>query len=167
MYYQADLLASLRSIPWFVELTSPQLKKLADIASLCKVKANEYLFLEGGKEDYLYVVLEGQMAVEIHVPTRGCVRIFTAEPLDIVGWSSMTPVVRQRTASARALLPTRLVSLHSESLHKLSDEDHDLGYMIMKRVANVAASRLLTTRLQLLEMFADPSFYPQTDKILE
>jgi CRP-like cAMP-binding protein len=167
MYYQADLLASLRSIPWFVELTSPQLKKLAGIASLCQVKANEYLFLEGGKEDYLYVVLEGQMAVEIHVPTRGCVRIFTAEPLDIVGWSSMTPVVRQRTASARALLPTRLVSLHSESLHKLSDEDHDLGYMIMKRVANVAASRLLTTRLQLLEMFADPSFYPQTDKIME
>jgi CRP/FNR family transcriptional regulator, cyclic AMP receptor protein len=113
------------------------------------------------------VVLEGQMAVEIHVPTRGCVRIFTAEPLDIIGWSSMTPVVRQRTASARALQPTRLVSLHAESLHELCDEDPHLGYMIMKRVANVAASRLLTTRLQLLEMFAETSFCPQPENMLE
>jgi CRP-like cAMP-binding protein len=167
MYYQADLLASLRSIPWFVELNSIQLKKLAGIASLCQVKTDERLFLEGGRVDTLYVVLEGQMSIEIHVPTRGCVRIFTAEPLDIIGWSSMTPVVRQRTASARALIPTRLVSLHGESLHKLCDEDHDLGYMIMKRVANVAASRLLTTRLQLLEILADPSICPQTDKVME
>ncbi|MDD5369697.1 MAG: cyclic nucleotide-binding domain-containing protein [Anaerolineaceae bacterium] len=143
------------------------MKKLAGIASQCQIKTNEQLFLEGEKEDYLYVVLEGQLAVEIHVPNKGWVRIFTAEPLDIVGWSSMTPVVRQRTASARALLPTRLVSLHAESLHKLCDEDHDLGYMIMKRVANVAASRLLTTRLQLLEMFANPEYVPQTDTALD
>jgi hypothetical protein len=45
MYYQADLLSSLRSIPWFVELSPFQLKNLAGIASLCHVKVNDQLFL--------------------------------------------------------------------------------------------------------------------------
>ena len=83
-------------------------------------------------------------------------RIYTAEPMDIVGWSSITPVVRQRTAAARAVLPSRLVRMLAVELYKLCDEDHDLGYVVMRRLSNVIASRLLTTRLQLLDMFSHP-----------
>jgi hypothetical protein len=39
----------------------------------------------------------------------------------------------------------------------MSEEDHDLGYVVMRRLANVIASRLLVTRLQLLDMFANPT----------
>ena len=83
-------------------------------------------------------------------------RIYTAEAMDIIGWSSITPVVRQRTAGARAVLPSRLVRMQATALYKLCDEDHDLGYVVMRRLSNVVASRLLTTRLQLLDMFAHP-----------
>ena len=72
-------------------------------------------------------------------------------PLDVVGWSSLTPVVRQRISTVRALQPTRLLVLESDSLRRICDEDHDLGYIIMRRVANVVASRLLTMRLHMLE----------------
>jgi len=83
-------------------------------------------------------------------------RIYTAEPMDVVGWSSVTPVVRRRTAGAQAVLPSCLARLDAAGLRKLCEEDHDLGYIVMRRMANVVASRLLTTRLQLLDMFANP-----------
>ena len=96
------------------------------------------------------------MALEIFVPHQGRVRILTAEPMDVIGWSSVTPVVRQRTASARAILPTKIIGLDSEKLRALCEEDHDLGYFVMLRIANIVASRLTVTRLQLLDMFAAP-----------
>jgi CRP-like cAMP-binding protein len=77
--------------------------------------------------------------------------------MDVVGWSSVTPVVRRRTAGAQAVLPSSLVRLDAKGLRQLCDEDFELGYIVMRRMANVVASRLLTTRLQLLDMFANPS----------
>lgn len=97
------------------------------------------------------------MAIEIYVPGRGRQRIYTAEPMGIVGWSSATPVIRQRTASARAVLPGRLVYLDAVKLRQLCDQDRDPGYVVMRRMANVIAGRLLVTRLQLLDMFANPT----------
>ena len=153
---QTELINLLQTIPWFQELEPGIFDKIAGICELTSFEAGQYLFREGDKEDYLYIVIEGRVAVEIHVPGRGKMRIYTAEAMDIIGWSSITPVVRQRTAGARAVLPSRLVRMQATALYKLCDEDHDLGYVVMRRLSNVVASRLLTTRLQLLDMFAHP-----------
>lgn len=152
-----ELTAALQTLPWFQEIEPRHFDSLFGIASLKEVNPGDELFREGDREDFLYVVLEGRIAVEIFVPGHGRQRIFTAEPMDVVGWSSVTPVVRQRTASARAVLPGRLICLDAPKLRQLCEEDHDLGYVVMRRLANVVASRLLVTRLQLLDMFAHPS----------
>ena len=41
-------------------------------------------------------------------------------------------------------------------LREKCESDHELGWEIMRRLANVVAARLLVTRLQLLDMFANP-----------
>ncbi len=160
MLYQADTISSLRSIPWFLELNPAEMEILASISFLRQVDTNEDLFLEGEKQDYLYVVLDGQLSLEIYIPTRGRMCIFTAEPLDIIGWSTMTPVVRQRTASARATVPSRLIGFDAEALYRKCEEDHHLGYIIMRRLSNVAASRLLATRIHLMDAFLYPGQMP-------
>ena len=152
-----EIQTALQTIPWFQEIAPEYFEKLCGISSLREVEPGDELFREGDKEDYLYIVLEGRIAIEIFVPGRGRMRIYTAEPMDVVGWSSTTPVVRQRTAGARAVFPSRLVVMEAQKLKQLCDEDHDLGYVVMRRVANVIASRLLVTRLQLLDMFAHPT----------
>jgi CRP/FNR family transcriptional regulator, cyclic AMP receptor protein len=156
MNEQDDLVSALQSIPWFQELDPVHFDLISGISHLCQVEPGDILFREGDKEGYLYIVLEGRIAIEISVPARGRVVISTAEPMDVLGWSSVTPVVRQRTAGARAVFPSRLVCLESASLRRLCDENHDLGYIVMRRLANVIAARLLTTRLQLLDMFTNP-----------
>lgn len=154
MYLHADLTKTLRRIPWFVDLTQTQLDRLASITMLHEIEPNEVLFNEGDREDYLYVLLEGQIVLEVEAPTHGQVAVYTAEALDIIGWSSMTPIVRQRTTSARATQQCLLLGFNSKLLQQMCDEDHELGYIIMRRLSNVVASRLLTTRLCLLEIIA-------------
>ncbi|NJD59500.1 MAG: Crp/Fnr family transcriptional regulator [Anaerolineales bacterium] len=151
-----ELIKALQAIPWFQVMTEEHFEKMVGIAKVCKFEPGQVIFHEGDKEDFLYVVLEGRVAIEISVPGRGRMRILTADAMDEVGWSSVTPVVRQRTAGARAVLPSRLVAFDAAELRRLCDEDHDFGYYVMRRLSNVVAGRLMTTRLQLLDMFANP-----------
>ncbi len=154
---QQELIKALQTIPWFQVMTTEHFNKMASIARLVRFEPGQVIFHEGDKEDYLYVVVEGRVAIEISVPGRGRMRILTADPMDEVGWSSVTPVVRQRTAGARAVLPSRLLAFDAAELRRLCDEDHDFGYFVMRRLANVVAGRLMTTRLQLLDMFGAPA----------
>ncbi len=164
MVSSKDILDILKTIPWFLDLKPSHLKKLAGISSIVDLNTGDLLFKEGDREDFVYLILEGQMDLCMRVPNHGKKCIFTAEPLDVVGWSSLTPVVRQRTTCAKANRSTRLLALDGEALRQLCDEDHDLGYIIMRRIANVVASRFLTMRLQLLEVIVqrDASRTPTT-----
>ena len=155
-----EILVELLKIPWFQELKPEHVERFAEISHIREVKAGETLFREGDKEDYMYVVLEGRVALNIFVPHRGKVRIYTLESWEVFGWSSVTPVVRQRTAGATAVRDGRVIAIDAEKLRQACDQDHDLGYLVMSRLANIVASRLLVTRLQLLDMFADPPENP-------
>ena len=152
-----ELISTLQSIPWFQGISQKHFDDLAGISEVIEIDSGKNLFQQGDKQDYLYVVIKGRVGIEIAVPGKGRTRISTAEPMEMLGWSSVTPVVRQRTAAAVTVLPSVLVRLDAAKLQKLCDQDHSFGYVVMRRIANVAASRLLVTRLQLLDMFSHSS----------
>jgi len=151
-----NLVGELQAIPWFQELAPEHFQRLMDLASLRDAEMDEVLYREGDRQDYMYIVLAGRIASDINVPGRGRRRIYTSEPMDVVGWSGITPVLRQRTASAVAIMPSRLAAFDAVALRRACDEDHDLGYVVMRRLANVVAARLMVTRLQLVDMFSHP-----------
>jgi CRP/FNR family transcriptional regulator, cyclic AMP receptor protein len=151
-----DVMAELEKIPWFKELEPRHVRKLASITTLRSAKAGEVFFREGDKEDYVYIVIDGRVALDLFVPHRGKIRFYTAERWEIFGWSGVTPSVRQRTAGATAVTDSLVARIGAEAIRKACDEDHDLGYEVMRRLANVVAARLLVTRLQLLDMFERP-----------
>jgi CRP-like cAMP-binding protein len=153
---QTDVMQELGKIPWFQELRPRYLQTITAIAHLRNVKIGEVLFREGDKEGYVYIVIQGRIALDIFVPHRGKVRIYTAEPWDVFGWSSLTSSVRGRTAGAMCIMDGLVIAIDAEKLRQACEEDHDLGYVVMRRLANIVASRLLVTRLQLLDMFAAP-----------
>ena len=151
-----DVLTELEKIPWFQELRPQHVRRIASITTLERTKAGEVLFREGDTEDYFYIVIDGRVALDMFVPHRGKARFYTAERWEIFGWSSVTPTVRQRTAGATAVMDSRVARIKADELRRACDEDHDLGYEVMRRLANVVAARLLVTRLQMLDMFAHP-----------
>lgn len=152
-----DIHAALHKVPWFNSLTPEHFYKTAELTHLRIAKAGEVFFREGDKQDFVYIVLEGRVSLDIFVPHHGKVRFCTAEPYDVFGWSSVTPGVRQRTAGAMAVLESKVACIDAERLRQFAENDHDFGYLLMRRLANVVASRLMITRLQLIDMFAGPT----------
>ncbi|MFW5714292.1 MAG: cyclic nucleotide-binding domain-containing protein [Brevefilum sp.] len=150
MLNQADLTSTIKTIPWFLELSPESLQRLVAIAEVRSFEEGEIIFSEGEQHSYLYVILEGQVSLESYVPGHGSMPILTAESLDVIGWSSLTPVVRQKTSTARALKHTNLLAFHAKSLMATCETDCDLGFIIMRRLANIVASRMLNHRLHLL-----------------
>lgn len=151
------LFDALKSIPWFLDFNSKQLERLAAISTITELNAGDTLFCEGDRVDNMYIILEGRIGVDMMVPAYGLQRIYVAEPLDILGWSKMTPVVRQRVASTVAITDARLLVVNGDDLAALCDEDHHIGYVVTRRLANVVAANLLHTKLQLMDLILQVS----------
>jgi CRP-like cAMP-binding protein len=139
---------------WFQALEPEQFQMLVAIASEFSWKKGQIIFGEGDQDDRLYLILEGRIALEKSVPGKGRTTFLTLGPNEIFGWSAVTPVVRTRTASARAVRQTRAIAFDSKALREACKQDHDLGYVVYRRLTNVISGRLSATRLQLIDMYA-------------
>ncbi len=151
-----DVLEELCKIPWFQELREDHIRKIASMTKIRPMKAGEVIFREGDTHESVYIVISGRVGLEMFVPHKGKVRFYTADQWELFGWSSVTPNVHLRTAGATAVLDGTLLKIDADKLNKACEEDHDLGYLVMRRLARVVAGRLQVTRLQLLDMFANP-----------
>ena len=152
-----EVIAAFNKIPWFSGLRAEHLAKIAEISLVRHFKSGERFFQEGDKQDNIYVLTAGRVALDMFVPHHGKMRISTIEEWDVFGWSSVTPGVHQRTAGAVAVLDGETLAIDAEKLRQLCEKDHDLGFLVMRRLAGVVASRLMETRLQLLDMFGEPT----------
>lgn len=155
MFNDTANIEALKIIPLFLDFNSDQLKKISDIADVIELDPGDTPILEGGQLDYLYILMDGEIKVEVYVPTRGLFETARLGPLDLLGWASMTPVVRQRTGTTTAITHCKLIRIHSKQLTSLCEEDHSIGFYIYRRIANVAARSYLTTRLQFMNIIAE------------
>ncbi len=155
MLNQVNLQSTLKTIPWFLELSPESMRRLAALAEVRLFEPGEIVYSEGEQHPYTYIILEGKVCLESYVPGRGILPILTLESLDVVGWSSMTPVVRQKNSTARVVEKTKLLAFHADTLMNLCKTDCELGFVIMKRLANIVASHMINHRLRLLELLTN------------
>jgi CRP/FNR family transcriptional regulator, cyclic AMP receptor protein len=154
---QPDIIALLKTIPIFLDLKPNQLARLASATTVAELEISVELITEGDPLDFFYIVLEGDMLVEVYVPSIGKIETSHLGPLDICGWSGLTPIVRTRTGTVTTLTFCRLLKMDSRLIIPMCEEDHDIGFTIYRRIANVAARSFLTTRLQLMNLIVKAS----------
>ncbi len=145
----ADLLAETAFASHF---SAHVVQALAGLAEETDLPAGAYLFREGDVHPRVYLVCTGRLALEMHVPGRGSVRILTLEGGDLAAWSALLGEGRM-TASAMALEPSRLLAFDGPRLQAACAADAQLGYEIMHGLAKALARRLVATRLQLLDLY--------------
>ena len=92
------------------------------------------------------------MALETSAPQRGSAIIQTLGEGEVLGWSWLVAPYRWRF-DARVVEAVRAIALDGKCLRGRSEEDHDLGYELMKRFAQVMEQRLQAARLQLLDVY--------------
>lgn len=152
MIDKAEIQPTLQSIPWLMDLTPAQFKKLEKISGQMYLSAGEILYREGDNDNLIFIVSEGRLSVEFLVPGHGQVCIYYAEPLDLLGWDRLTPVARQRIATISAVKNSFLIYFDANALSELCREDAVLGFLIMQRLTNVIASRMLSMRIKLMDL---------------
>jgi len=147
----------LREHPFLAGLDDKQFELLAGCASNVVFQAGQYIFREGEPADSFYFIRHGKVLVETYIPQKGSVVIRTRDEGEIFGWSWMVPPYKWHF-DAKAVELTRAIALDGKCLRDKCEDDHDLGYEIMRRFALVIAERLEATRLQLLDVYGnDPS----------
>lgn len=138
--------------PFFKELAAPHLHLVLGCASNVRFNAGEFLFREGEAANQFYLIRHGKVALQMFIPQRGPITIETIEAGDVLGWSWLFPPYRWHF-DAQALELTRATAFDGQCLRTKCDEDHDLGYDLMRRFAQVMTQRLQATRLQLLDVY--------------
>lgn len=146
----------MREHPFFKGLDERFLELLVGCASNVRFDAGQYIFREGEEANNFYIVRRGHVALEIFAPGRGPIAVQTLDEGDVLGWSWLIPPYRWHS-SARAVELTRAFALDATCLRGKCEEDHDLGYELLKRVAPIIVDRLQATRLQLLDLYGVPA----------
>lgn len=154
MLKQAEITTTLKSIPWFLDLSTESINRLSAIADVISCEPGKIIYNESDQHPFFYVVLKGRICLESFVPGLGSLPIHTAESLDVLGWSSLTPIVRQMPNKAIVQTRAKLLRFRADDLMACFEEDCELGFVFMRRLANIVASYYLTNRLNLLEIIA-------------
>ena len=135
-------------------LPAPVLERLGKLAAVRGFPADTVLFREGTRSDQLMIIAIGRVALDMHVPGRGEVRILSLGPGDMLAWSALV-TGGVMTSSAVALEDTQVVCIPGAELLALCQADPEIGYHLMSKLAHALGNRLVATRLQLLDLFAD------------
>jgi CRP-like cAMP-binding protein len=138
--------------PFFGGMEEPYLQLFVDCASNIRFNAGDMIFREGGEADTFYLIRHGKVALETSAPEVGSVIVRTVSEGEVLGFSWMVAPYRWRF-DARAMEPVRAIALDGRCLRSRSEEDHDLGYELMKRCAQIMETTLQAARLQLLDVY--------------
>lgn len=139
--------------PFFAGMEEPYVNLLVGCAFNTRFKAGDYIFKEGTEANEFYLVRSGKVALEIIAPQHMPIVVETLSEGDILGWSWLLPPYTWRF-NAHAVEETRAIALDGKCLRKKCEENHDLGYELLKRFAWIIAQRLEATRFQLLDVYA-------------
>ena len=144
-----DLSEVIARHPFMKGFSPHHCRLLTDCAMVTKFVAGELIFREGDPANRFYLIQKGKVALEAHVGTGPVTRIQTVEAGQVLGWSWMFPPYYWHF-DARAIEPTEAIFFYGTPLRTECDEDHDLGYELVKRMAEVMIERLQATRRQLV-----------------
>lgn len=137
---------------FFKGLEPHHIKTIAECASDIQFDAGQFILHEGDEANNFYAIRHGKIAVKLFAAERGSLTIQTIGEGEVLGWSWLIPPYRWRF-DAQAMEITRAVVLDARCLRNKCEQDHDLGYELLKRFSSIVAHRLEATRLQLLDVY--------------
>jgi CRP/FNR family cyclic AMP-dependent transcriptional regulator len=137
---------------FFAGLEPRYLELLTGCASNVRFEAGQTIFREGEEANHFYLLRAGKVALSIYGHERGSIIVQTLGEGEVLGWSWLVPPYHWQF-DAVAIELTRALALDGKCLRRKSEEDHGLGYELLKRFVSIIEQRLQATRLQLLNLY--------------
>ena len=139
---------------FFQGMPATYLETMAGCGKLVQFKPDQFLLREGSQADTFYLIREGEVAIESHLPAAAPLTVTRVSSGEFTGYSWLFPPYRNHFDS-RALTRVLAIALDGACLRGKAEADHELGYQLMQRFAQVMLNRLQASRLQMLDVYSN------------
>ena len=155
----------IRRYPFFAGLNHDYTATLAKHAVEHSVEAGHCFFQERDELNKFYLILEGAVAIVIHVPDRGLkqplygqltgnlnnkdITVSSVGPGEVFGWSALVPP-HTSTANAKAMTSCRVAVFDMEELRPILEVDCCFAYLMLLKAAQIVRGRLRDRRIESL-----------------
>ena len=147
----------------FDGLNESEIDKFIALMKFQKVKNNEIIIKEGDNGDTIVLLLSGEVSITQALTLKSnktirdnrektSIRIDSKKSHHFFGEISLFNEVDKRTATITATTECEIAILNDNDIINLCNEDHRLGYKIMKNLAEKLASSLERTNNQVLKL---------------
>lgn len=147
----------------FDGLTEDEINKFINLMKFEKVKNNDIIIKEGDDGDTIVLLLSGEVSITQALTLRNkktimdnrektSIRIDSKKSHHFFGEISLFNEVDKRTATITATTDCEISILDDNDIVNLCNENHSLGYKIMKNLAEKLASNLEKTNNQVLKL---------------
>ena len=159
---------------FFSDLDASRLEALAQKCSVSECKPGDVIYRAGEPARLLHGVLEGQVELSLEVTDKELkaeicyeeavqasvvdkqkrIVLDAAGPGQVFGWAALSKLGR-RTLTARCREAGRIFSLSAADLKAMMDADHTMGYLLMKRLADMLSLHLKIRTDKLIETWVE------------
>ena len=131
--------------PFLRGMKPEHLRVLAGNAMRLEFAAGELVFREGDPANRFYLIEKGKVALEARRKDERPKGIQELGPGDVLGWSWLFPPYYWHF-DARALQPTTCIFFYGTRLREQCEDNPELGYELIKRMAAIVIQRLQAAR---------------------
>lgn len=143
----------LRSIIMLNYLKDEMLEKVLKITSLQEFNAGEYIYKERDYAEFLYSVVEGKVSLETEKDSSSSFMVTQLNRGRTFGFSALLDTEhRKYLGHAKAMTDVKVFCWRSVDIEKLLVDDYEMGFLMMRRIANIIDRRLQVVKAQLVEL---------------
>ena len=164
----------LQGFKFFSDLTPEALDKVASQSKELEFNTDDVVFRFEAPAEHFYGLIDGEIELtlvftdrvlktEIEYEQAVHARMVDRErqivvdyvhPGQVFGWASIIGS-GQRTVTARCTEPSRVFAIPAADMIAMFDADHTMGYLLMRRMADIISKRLKNRTEKLIETWVE------------
>ena len=132
----------LRQTAFFHGLSREQLERIALLGRVETYPQDTSIYSLGQAADDFYVLVDGMVRFTIGLGNRSTHAGQVLRRGEVFGWAALVESAQKRIATARAITPCTVLALNGDQLTIMMDEDHALGYRLMRQLNELITGNL-------------------------
>lgn len=164
----------LSAFKFFSDVDPKTLDVIAQKAEVLDFKSEDVVFRFEEPAEHFYGLLQGEVELSLvfkdkvlktdieyeeaiqarMVDKEKLIVVDTVLPGQVFGWASLVGPGK-RTVTAMCSAPSRIIALAAADLRSMFEQDHTLGYFIMKRMSAIISKRLKNRTDKLIETWVE------------
>ena len=135
----ADVLATTA---FFRGITRDQLERIALLGRVETYPQEATIYTLGQSADDFYVLVDGMVRFTLGHGGRSAYAGQVLKRGEVFGWAALVESAQKRIATAIAITPCTALAVSGEQLTIMMDEDHGLGYRLMRQLNELITGNL-------------------------